>query len=306
MRAAAFLLVAAIGTAVTTGQAPPTQQTLRAALQAANVPSAGLPDAALDEAVTDIAVESGASITLAYRVVTEAGAPRLHVRVRHDAQGPWRATTFDDPELAGGLVAQARHAGGFVLVTLDREADLPRLLVLDQDLALKHRVEGGLLDVLPGPALLYREALEDQRPAHPLAVSLFDPMTGESTRIYPTRPWSRPRQIHIERVQRALSSWKMANCLAAGHPCDAEQFDADIASDVRTNGRGDRLAWITRFGPAESETEGPVTFRSYVLVACFRGVASGATRCEERSFGGYDGPDGRNTLGALESAFARR
>jgi hypothetical protein len=108
----------------------------------------------------------------------------------------------------------------------------------------------------------------------------------------------------VDRVRRAYASWGLQRCLAAGHPCNADRFDAFVVSEVRADARGERFGWVTRFGPPDDASMGPVDFRAYVVVSCDR-TATGAT-CREYAFGGYDGPEGPNTAGALASALVRR
>jgi hypothetical protein len=107
-------------------------------------------------------------------------------------------------------------------------------------------------------------------------------------------------------VRKAFGSWGLANCLAAKHPCNAEQFDAFIVSDVRADARGHRFGWVTRFGPAEGDKAGPIGFRVHVLVSCDRPEGSVGATCREMPFNEYDGPDGPNTRGALATTLVRR
>jgi hypothetical protein len=103
-----------------------------------------------------------------------------------------------------------------------------------------------------------------------------------------------------------LTDWGLSKCLAAGHPCNADAFDAFIVSEVRSDARGHRFGWITRFGPAEGERDGPVGFNVHVVVSCDRPDGAVGASCREQPFGQYDGPDGPNTQGALAMTLVRR
>ena len=127
---------------------------------------------------------------------------------------------------------------------------------------------------------------------------------GDTRRIHPVEPWSLPRQRFVGRVARAYGSWGSKACVAAAHHCRADWFDGMVASEVRIDPRGARLAWVERLGPAEGEHDGPLDFHTHVLVTCDRAAGGTATRCRERAFGNYDGPEGKETLEVLDAALA--
>ena len=96
----------------------------------------------------------------------------------------------------------------------------------------------------------------------------------------------------------------MKACIAANHHCNAEQFDGTLLSPVRADARGRRLAWIQRLGPPDGERNGPVDFNTLVLVTCDRETGRVGGLCRERAFGSYDGPDGTDTVEALNQGLA--
>jgi hypothetical protein len=189
--------------------------------------------------------------------------------------------------------------------TQPAEADHRLLFVNPVTLEVGRATDGALLAVLPDDALVLRENAGRFVPTRPVAVSLYLPGPEATGRLHPVPPWSPAREAYVDRVKRAYAGWKLKNCIAAGHHCNAEQFDAEIVSDVRFNGRGTRLAWIMRFGPPPGAGNGPVDFHVHVLVACDRDPRSTTGTCRERAFGSFDGPDGRETTALLESALAR-
>lgn len=308
----ACLLAAASPAASAQAQqpAPPaaTPSSVRALLAAAGVPADGLDADELDAVPLDFAVETGtATAALAYRVDTVTGRTRLVVRLRDRSAAAWRTASFDGAEMTLGAVREVRELGDWIVVDTGQDDLTGDVLVFDKTLTLHERLPGTLVDVLPGGALLYRENAAEARPALPLAVSIFTPDSRTRARIYPPGPpASSTRQGYADRVRRGFANWGLQRCLAAGHPCNADLFDAFVVSGVRADARGRRFSWITRFGPAEHDTAGPVDIRAYVLVACDRIEETGGAVCRERAFGQYDGPEGPNTLGALAVALTRR
>lgn len=313
MRRAVFVVgvvLWAVGSAVAWAQAPgaPPPRAVRAILAEARVPDAGLAADVLDTLALDFAVEQGAeSTTIAYRVATVSGQPRLEIRRRDNARGEWRHAAHDDPAIVRGSVAQVMSAHDWTLVDTERGDLLGDLLVLDRALAVRARLDGLLVGVLPDGSLLYRENQEGLRPARPLALSIYEPDEDRRSRIYPPdAPPATTRQHFADRARRVFAGWGLQKCLALGHPCNAEQFDAFVVSEVRADGRGHRFGWIVRFGPAEGDTGGPAGYTAYVVVACDRPEGMSAATCRERPFGQYDGPDGPNTQAALAVALTRR
>ena len=242
---------------------------VRALLATAGLPADGLGADELDAVPLDFAVETGVATTaLAYRTSSADGRTRLVVRLRDRSAAAWRTASFDAAEVTRGVVQEVRALGDWTVIDARRDAVTGDLLVFDHALTLQERLEGTLLDVLPGGALLYRENEAAARPARPLMVSIFTPDGRARARIYPPGPpASSTRQGYTERVRRAFGNWGLQRCLAAGHPCNADLFDAFVVSGVRADTRGRRFSWVTRFGPAEHDTTGPVDFRAYVLVA---------------------------------------
>lgn len=290
-------------------EAPPAAPaSVRALLDSARVSTEGLPDVELAEVPIDFAIEAGAATTtVVYRVSARDGTPRLRVRVRDHAAGSWRAAAFDTAPLTRGTIQEAMHLGDWLVVDTARDDLAGDVLVFDRTLAVHDRLDGSLVGVIPGDGVLFRENVEAARPARPLAVSLYVPGSRNRERIYPAKaPPGATRLHHVERVRRAYASWGLQRCLAAGHPCNAEQFDAFVVSGVRADARGHRFGWVTRFGPAEPDKGNPVTFRAFVLVSCDRPEGGASATCRERPFGQYDGPDGPNTLAALAAALTRR
>lgn len=284
----------------------PVRRTVGEFLEEAGVPAQGLPPEALAVTALDFAAEAGAERSaIAYRAEEADGRVRLHVRVLDHAAATWRTAVFDDPEITHGGLTQILEVNSRLVLDLERDPFTGDVLVLDGALVPQARLDGTLVGALPDGSVLFRENLESARPAHPLAVSIYVPPAGSVQRVYPlpSQPGN-TRSTFIERVRKAYGAWGRQRCAAAGHPCDPTQFDAAIVSEVRATVRGDRFAWVTRFGAAEGESEGPVTFRAYVMVVCDRG-ASGS-RCRDYAFGEYDGPDGPTTQAALTASLVRR
>lgn len=289
-------------------EAPPAPASVRALLASARVPTDGLPDVELAEAPLDFAIESSAALTtFVYRVATPGGPPRLAILVRDHAAGSWRTASFDNAPLTRGIVQEAMHVGDWLVVDTARDGLAGDLLVFDRTLAVHDRIDGSLVGVIPGDGVLFRENVGGAGPARPLAVSLYLPGRQSRERIYPPdAPPGPTRQHHVERVRRAYANWGLQRCLAASHPCNAEQFDAFVVSGVRADARGRRFGWVTRFGPAEADRTAPVTFHAFVLVSCDRPEGAAGATCRERPFGQYDGPEGPNTLAALAASLTRR
>lgn len=303
-------LLAASSPKVSAQPAPPATgpASVRALLTTSGLPADGVDADELDAVPLDFAVETGIATTaLAYRINTADGLTRLVVRLRDRSAATWRAASFDAADMTRGAVQEVRDLGDWIVVDTGRDDLTGDLLVFDKALTLHERLDGTLVDVLPGGALLYRENAAEARPAQPLMVSIFNPGSRARSRIYPPGPpVSSTRQGYTDRVRREFGNWGLQRCLAVGHPCNADLFDAFVVSGVRADARGRRFSWVTRFGPAEHDTAGPVDFRAYVLVACDRIMGSAEAVCRERAFGHFDGPEGPNTLGALAVALTRR
>jgi hypothetical protein len=298
--ATAALVLAA--TASLLAQTPPVR--LGEVLAGAGVPSDGLATADLAAPVADYAVEQRPEQS---SVVYHAGPPGearvMHVLVRDHGQRAWRSAAIPSNPGGDGELAQVRFDRTRLVVETQAGAHTGRVLVLDRDLTVTKRFDGLLLAMLPRGALLLREHSPTR--AHPVLVGVYTPQTDSLTRIYPQPPWSEARQQFIERAGRAYARWGLRNCIAAGHSCNTEQFDASIVSEVRLNDAGTRLAWITRFDSREDGAAPPVDANAHVVVACREDDQTRQWTCRERPFVNYDGPEGKKTSAALLAAVLR-
>lgn len=304
LAAAGIVLASCAALAAQPAGVPPGSRpvsTLADALAAFGIDTSGLAKEALATRVSDFAVDtSDAHALVAY--YEAGGASRvIQILVREGSAGAWHHAAVDGAVHHAGVVTQIRQAGTLTLIDTRVDDATDVLLVLDRTLAITRVVAGHLLAVLPDNTVLLRENTGEYAPTQPALVSVFVPWTGARARLHPVPPWSLPRQRFVDRVKRAYSSWGLKACIEAQHHCNAERFDGAVVSEVRADPRGDRVAWVERLGPPAGSPRGPVDFHTHVLVTCDRPALGTGGRCRERAFGGYDGPDGKATLEALDS-----
>lgn len=276
---------------------------LRDALASAGFDLTGIPESELSLRVSDFTVEQSSSrTTVAYSdAARDAPGRAIHVRVRDGAARQARHATLPAAATGAGLVSQVHTTATLTFLDTKVADDTDVMLVLDASLAVSRAVPGHILVVLQDGTVLVRDNTAAFAPARPVRVALYRAGADAPEALHPRDPFSPPRQRFVERVKKAYASWGTKACGQTRHGCDPSVFDGEIVSEVRTDPHDLRLAWVERLGPSESVPDGPIGFRTYVLVTCERVGAKG--RCSERAFGGFDGPEGKTTNDVLDSAF---
>jgi hypothetical protein len=179
--------------------------TLGRELQKHGIPVGDFADA--DRQITSFAVQSDADwFGIAYYWYTglDRLPDELRVRTLDRAAGLWRETTIGADVRQGGSALRLTRRAGFIYLDLHVNPSAGHLLVLTEDLTLRHQLMGWSSLVLPDGRLVYEHSMTHFAPFHAASASLYDPHTGRDTRLVPLAPdpdlIKAPRNRSIRRV----------------------------------------------------------------------------------------------------------
>ena len=153
---------------------------------------AGIDDA--DRRITSFDVKSEPSwFGIAYYWYDGELLPsELRVRTLDRVTGAWRHATLDARSLNGGSAVGLARAGRWIYLDLHITPSAGALVVLTEDLVVKHKLAGWSSLVLRDGRVIYENNMVHFAPYHPAAASLFDPSTGTDQHLYPAGPIEPP------------------------------------------------------------------------------------------------------------------
>jgi hypothetical protein len=99
-------------------------------------------------------------------------------------------------------------------------------LILSPGLALREVLYGWPVGMFADGTVIYQHSQVHFAPTHSAELSVYEPGSGASRRIYPLRPFQRIRQEHVSRHRIVYDDpdW----CNRRNHHCDPELFDSAI------------------------------------------------------------------------------
>ena len=159
-----------------------------------------------DRRITSYAVQADAGwFAIAYYWFdgTELLPPELRLRVLDRRRGVWQHRMLHDDVHRGGSALHIHRAGGFIYIDLHRTPSAGSLIVLTERLELKRQLNGWASLLLPDGRMLYENNMIHFAPAHAGSVSLFEPTTNRTIRVYPAR---RENGVGLPWIDRGIVS----------------------------------------------------------------------------------------------------
>lgn len=276
----------------------PTRPTVRDFITESDISTAGLATDVLEQRI--IAFEplnSERSFLMGYFVDTPEDEldDELHFLRFDKATQTWFTTILkepESPELPDGEFCPPTVCYSFSVVTDYLET--PRFYfahmhlnpsagwtaVLTPELELNTVLYGRVYAVFADGTAVYNEGIIHFAPTHYALVSVYDPDTKESRRIFPMEPHQALWQARWQLVAQTYEALGEAWCRENNHHCDAELFNNYISSDVVVNDSTDSLAFAVTFS-GEFTVDLPEEEAVYV----YRGVRNGDLEFREVSEG---------------------
>jgi hypothetical protein len=124
-----------------------------------------------------------------------------------------------------GSSASVAEREGTIYVETHLTPSASCTLVLDHHLTLKTALSGWLLGFVSDRYAVFRESMIHFAPTHPMNISVYDAVTGRSTRVYPL-PGDRLRAEYVRSLDAHLPSRSW--CRINNKPCRASDFTSDV------------------------------------------------------------------------------
>ncbi|MCP4360252.1 MAG: hypothetical protein GY796_19775 [Chloroflexi bacterium] len=156
--------------------------------------------------------------------------------------GPWG--NFDFGDVMG--VDESEH---FYFVYLHGSPSGGWTLLLTHELEYYDFVFGSVRAVFDDGAIVYHEGMPHFVPTHFAQISLYDPDSNESRRIFPLEPHQSLWIDHVEKMRQVYEDLGGEWCKERGHHCLPELFNNFLAGKVVANDDTDSLAFIISFEP---------------------------------------------------------
>ncbi len=197
----------------------------------------------------------------------------LEVIVLDKATGTWKRRAFDAEHMAGlfktadpgpgpGSVMNVWHTRRYLLIDTHLTPSAGTIIVLTRALEPTAMLYGWTLFTLANESIVYHASNMHFAPTHDLNVRMYDPRSGKTRTIYPTKPYDPPRREFIELTRKAYARYGDDWFRQHNHHKDAEQFNSRWGQlwivDERTNamafsgdvrvGTRPRYARLTRHG----------------------------------------------------------
>ncbi len=218
------------------------------------------PQAAGDAArpITSYAFHDDArTFLIAYYWDDAGGVLRAPLRLsRYEkGQGQWRHVTVPAAQMKGGeadclgSVTAIHPTDNAFYLDLHLTPSAGCVLILSKDLSealeVRAALYGWFLAEFADGTVVYHNSQVHFAPTHAAEISLYQPRSGRSVRIYPQKPYQAVRAAHIEKARAAYSdeNW----CRERNHHCDPELFDNRLLGIVEINDRTRALAFVARF-----------------------------------------------------------
>jgi len=223
-----------------------TAPTLGSELLERNLPAP--PDAAdLDQTITSYAVLDDQQwfVIGYYHTAQDALLHELQVRSLDKRAGVWRRATFD---AIGSVLSLTRH-NRFIYLRGHGSPSSGRLLVLIDDLGLRHTLDGWPEQFMEDGRVVFQRNMRPFQPSHAGVLALYDPVADRESPLFPDRSVDNDRGF--ERVQGSdLAIDRSFGPVEKGDVAGSVQFDV-VTQKIR----------LTRTGgePAGPETRHRVT-----------------------------------------------
>lgn len=152
----------------------------------------GVPHAQIDDAekeITSYAVANDARwFGIAYYWFQADGMlPRqLRVRTFDKRAHRWRFAELDAEALRAGSALRIARARRWIYIDTHLSPSAGSLVVLTENLRIKKRLYGWTELIMPDGRVVYHNSMVHFAPMHPGSLSLYDPVTNHTTRVYPS------------------------------------------------------------------------------------------------------------------------
>jgi hypothetical protein len=184
---------------------------------------------------------------------------RLYVFRQAKPQGSWRAAEVRWPESSdtscqGGSIIKIRAVNGFLYLDGHVTPSASCTMVLTESLTLHDTLLGWPVAYFRDGRVVYQHSEPHFAPTHYAELSIYDPVSRRSRKIYPPSPATPLRRQYIEKTRtayaRCCADHPPADCGGAfavhNHHCDPELFENSI-DKVTVNDAGDSLTFKARF-----------------------------------------------------------
>jgi hypothetical protein len=134
------------------------------------------------------------------------------------------------------------------------------LIVSATDLHLKGSVYGWFLAGFTPNRIIYHRSEIHFAAVHPTEIALHDLVGGRDLTLFPQKPDQPVRAALIKRLDAFFSTHRDW-CKEHDHPCDTEQIDSELVSEIAVNVDQDALAFVISyetqvFQPGEVQAPG--------------------------------------------------
>jgi hypothetical protein len=145
-----------------------------------------------------------------------------------------------------GAVLEIHSFGEYLLVDTHINPSAGCTLVVDRNLRLRTSLYGWFIAGLGAERIIYHRSEIHFFPVHELAIAMYDLHSGEDVTLFPQKPDPPIRAQLIGRLKAFFASHQ-AWCREHNHPCNAEQIDSELASEVAANPATDALAFLVSY-----------------------------------------------------------
>lgn len=218
--------------------------TLRQAIAAANVPVAGLSNTYLDWPITSWSWGcDGENYVIGYyetggKMFGDALVGPLELAEYDARHQRWLQAHLDAPppplgsqrsgegQLPLGSVLSANFAGNYIYIKLHYSPSATMTVQLSRDLKPLASFDGWLLGSLSDGTVVFQNSMVHFAPTHAARLSLFNPQTHATTRIFPLRPYGGIRAAHLKALSAAYQAIGLQWMAEHNFPTDPDAGDA--------------------------------------------------------------------------------
>ncbi len=189
--------------------------------------------------------------------------------------GKWAANELKWPDLSqdgkvkscqGGSLTRIDGADNFIYLDGHINPSASCTMVVTRDLKFHGTFYGWVVGRSRGDTVVYEHSEIHFAPTHYVELSLYDPVSRTSRKIYPLKPYQAVRQGYIAKVQAAYAECcqrlltdntqlprKDCDPKFGNHHCDAELFENYLTGLIETNNVTDSVAFSTVFADVTEE-----------------------------------------------------
>jgi hypothetical protein len=142
-------------------------------------------DANADQQITSFSTldDDRVFVIAYYDFVPDSLLHDLRVRAFDKRARTWRSQTFSDPI---GSILSIEHVASLLYVVGHWSPSASPLLVLNEDLSLKRRLDGWPKLALPDGRVVFERTMVHSAPAHAAVLAVYDPATNRDHSFYPS------------------------------------------------------------------------------------------------------------------------